>query len=132
MMRIKKIFEVPQTASPSNAVMRNKSSKVISDKQDSALDFVIKIVQPIEYEKLPATKKKAVTVSVKGIYILYKHFVTFENLGKVKLLKHLKNILMTQNFIVVKSRKAMVVRGIVLNAEKLKLIFEKKFSLLVN
>ena len=102
------------------------------DKQDSTLDFVSKIVQPIEYEKLPATKKKAVTVSVKGIYILYKQFVAFGHLGKVKLRKHLKNILLRQNFVIVKTRKAMVVRGILLNAEKLKLIFEQKFSLLVS
>ena len=101
------------------------------DKQDSTLDFVSKIVQPIEYEKSPATKKNDVTVSIKGIYILYKQFIAFGHL-EVKLRKHLKNILVRQSFSIVKTRKAMVVRGILLNAEKLKLIFEQKFSLLVS
>ena len=102
------------------------------DKQDSTLDFVSKIVQPIQHENLPAAKKKAVSVSVKGIYILYKQFVDFGHLGKVKLRKHLKNTLVRQNFVIIKTRKAMVVRGILLNAEKLKLIYEQKFSLLVS
>ena len=72
-----KVFEIPETTTPSNAVTRDTSSKVISDKQDSALEFVSKVVQPIEYEKLPAAKKNAVTLSVKGIYILYEQFVAF-------------------------------------------------------
>ena len=127
-----KVFELKETARPSNAVKRSTSSKIISVKQDSTLDFVSKIVQSVEYEKLSATQKKAVTVSVKGIYILYKHYVALEHLGKVKLCKHLKNMLVRRNFLIVKTRKAIVVRGILFNAEKLKLIFEQKFSLLVS
>ena len=91
-----------------------------------------KFVQPIEFENLSSSKKKAVTISVKGIYNLYKQYVAFENLRKAKLRKHLKNILMRKRFLIVKTNKALVVRGILLNARKLKTIFHREFSGLVS
>ena len=93
------------------------------DKQDSLLHFMNTFVQAIQFENLSMSKKKACTVSIKGICKLYTQYVAFERLPNAKLRKHIKNILVRKGFSIVKTKKALVVRGILLNVAKVKLIF---------
>ena len=92
------------------------------DQHDSALVFVKIFVQDIRYESLRSPEKKAVTVSIKNLTILHNQFIKYKKLGRPNLAKHLKNTLQRSNLSILKTKDAMVERGIVLNIEKLKLI----------
>ena len=93
------------------------------DMHDSVLSFIRDIVQPHQYIGLSPELKKIVTINVKSLVVLYKQYVLFERLGIPKLFKHVKNTLIREKYTIVKSKKALVIRGLILNVEKLKEIF---------
>ena len=91
------------------------------------LTFVNGLLQPHDNEgvapaNLAPAKKIALNISIKALYFIYKHYVEVEKLGKPALLKHLKQTLNLKHYTIVKTRKALVVRGAVLNTRKLKVL----------
>ena len=93
------------------------------DLDDSALSFVKEFVQEVRYESLRNNEKKAATVSIRYLTVLYNQYVEFAKLGRAKLAKHLRDTLKRLGYSVVRTKIAVVVRGIVLNIRKLKNIY---------
>ena len=96
------------------------------DQHDSVMSFIKQFIQKVDYKKLNNIKKRAATVSIKNITLLYNQYVDFEKLGRPRLAKHLRESLKRYNYSVVKTRTALVIRGIILHVEKLKRIFHYK------
>ena len=94
------------------------------DHQDSLMSFLNEYTQPIAFENFTTKKRKAVSVSIKSLRLLYLKHVAFWNLGKPKLMKHLKNMLLRNKYNIVKTKKSLTVRGILLNIDKLTKIYQ--------
>ena len=67
--------------------------------------------------------KNIVTVTLKGLVKLYNRYLISAKAGRPRLLKHIKYMLIKEHYKVVRTKKALIVRGIVLNTEKLKVLF---------
>ena len=87
-------------------------------------------VQEVKVESLSIEAKRASTISIKNLTLLYYQFANFEKIGKVKLAKHFKYTLKRLSYTVIKTNQALVVRGIVLNIRKLKSIYINNPNLL--
>ena len=101
------------------------------------LTFVNGFLQPhdnkgIAPANLAPAKKIALNIGIKALFLIYKHYVDVEKLGKPALLKHLKRTLNLKHYTIVKTRKALVVRGAVLNSRKLKVLYTKSPSALAD
>ena len=95
------------------------------DQQDTVLIFVKDFLQPHNPQGLDQVKKNALTISIKSLMLLYKHYVKVEKLGKPVLTKHMKEMLKSRQYTIVKTNRAIVARGVLLNMRMLKLIYTK-------
>ena len=94
------------------------------NQQDTAFSFLKEYAKPHEFAGMSSYMKNIVTVTLKGLVKLYEQYVLFRKLGTPQLLKHMKFTLVKENYVLVKTNKAIIIRGIVFNTENLKVIFK--------